>query len=142
MNKTLTTILIVTVLSGGVYLSCSKSSANGPAQTDFATFGKEVSVNTVFAAKGKKGVVVLDVREPFEYNEEHIPGVVHIPMGEALQRSSEFLSNKVVIVTCRSGNRSGQVTDVLRAQGHTHVHNMSGGIRAWKSAGFPVTTEK
>ncbi|MBN2344668.1 MAG: rhodanese-like domain-containing protein [Deltaproteobacteria bacterium] len=43
-----------------------------------------------------------------------------------------------MLVTCRSGNRSGSVTKALRDQGHTHVHNMAGGIRAWKAAGYPV----
>jgi rhodanese-related sulfurtransferase len=43
-----------------------------------------------------------------------------------------------VIVTCRSGNRSGQVTQFLKANGFEDVHNMSGGIIAWEEAGFPV----
>ena len=47
-----------------------------------------------------------------------------------------------LIILCRSGNRSGRVTDALRQQGHTNVHNMAGGIRAWKSAGLPVESGK
>jgi rhodanese-related sulfurtransferase len=132
------------VLFGMVaWVSCSSSSvANGPAQMDSSKWGEVVSVKTVAAMKGKDGVVVLDVREPDEYNDAHIPGVMHIPMGQVLDRESEFIDAKIVFVTCRSGNRSGRITDALRDQGHTHVHNMAGGIRAWKSAGNPVETGK
>ncbi|MCB9139141.1 MAG: rhodanese-like domain-containing protein [Caldilineaceae bacterium] len=84
------------------------------------------------------GVVVLDVREQWEYDEGHIPGVVLIPMNEVPARLSEIPTDGTVIVTCRSGNRSGQVTSFLRDQGYTNVHNMQGGIVAWEAAGLPV----
>lgn len=125
-----------------MWVSCSSSAAFGPAQTDPEQYGEEVSVNTVAAMKGKEGVVVLDVREPDEYAEAHIPGVLHIPKDQVMQRKSEFIDAKLVFVTCRSGHRSSGVTEALRAQGYTHVHNMAGGIRAWKSAGQPVEQGK
>lgn len=123
-------------------ISCSNAAAQGPAQMDSSQWGEEVSVNTVAAMKGKEGVVVLDVREDDEYAEAHIPGVLHIPMGQVMNRKAEFIDAKSVFVSCRSGNRSGRVVDALRAQGHTHVHNMAGGIRAWKAAGLPVESGK
>ncbi|MBN2344669.1 MAG: rhodanese-like domain-containing protein [Deltaproteobacteria bacterium] len=83
MTKKTTIPFVVLILGVGLYWSCSNSAiANGPAQTDPAQFGEEVSVHTVNAMKGKPGVVVLDVRTPSEYNDEHIPGVVHIPMDQ------------------------------------------------------------
>jgi rhodanese-related sulfurtransferase len=123
-------------------VSCSNAAAHGPAQTDSTQWGEEVSVNTVAAMKGKEGIVVLDVREDDEYADAHIPGVVHIPMGQVMEKKDEFINAKAVFVTCRSGNRSGRVVDALRARGHTHVHNMAGGIRAWKSADLPVESGK
>ena len=133
-------ILLTTVVA--MWISCSSSAAQGPAQMDPAQFGEEVSVKTVAAHKGKPGVVVLDVREPHEYVDAHIPGVLHIPMGEVLDRKAEFIDAKIIFVTCRSGNRSGRITDALRSEGHTNVHNMAGGIRAWKSLGLPVEQGK
>ncbi|RIK17164.1 MAG: rhodanese-like domain-containing protein, partial [Anaerolineae bacterium] len=79
-----------------------------------------------------------DVREPDEYAAGHIPGITLIPMGEVAERLSEIPTDKEVIVTCRSGNRSGQIVDFLRSQGFTNVHNMEGGIVAWEEAGYPV----
>ncbi|MEM7531462.1 MAG: rhodanese-like domain-containing protein [Chloroflexota bacterium] len=50
----------------------------------------------------------------------------------------EIPTDKTVILTCRSGNRSGKATDFLRQQGYTNVHNMAGGILAWQQAGYAV----
>lgn len=97
-----------------------------------------VDASMVAAIKDQEGVWVLDVREQSEYDEGHIPGVTLIPMGEVPNRLSEIPTDQQVIVTCRSGNRSGQITEYLREQGFTNVHNMEGGILAWQAAGFEV----
>jgi rhodanese-related sulfurtransferase len=81
---------------------------------------------------------MLDVREPDEYQAGHIPGITLIPMGEVANRLSEIPTDKTIIVTCRSGNRSAQIADFLRESGYTDVHNMEGGILAWENAGLPV----
>ena len=83
-------------------------------------------------------MLVLDVREQWEYDEGHIPGVTLMPMAKVSQRLDEIPADKTVIVTCRSGNRSGQVADYLRQQGFDNVHNMGGGILAWEAAGYDV----
>jgi len=97
-----------------------------------------VDVQTVASVKDRVDVVVLDVREQDEYDTGHIPGVVLIPMGEVPNRLAEIPTDKEVIVTCRSGNRSGQITDFLRQQGYGNVHNMEGGILAWEAAGYDI----
>lgn len=97
-----------------------------------------VDVETVAEVRERDDVLVLDVREQWEYDEGHIPGVTLIPMAEVSQRLDEIPADKTVIVTCRSGNRSGQVTDYLRQQGFDNVHNMDGGILAWEAAGYDV----
>ena len=103
-----------------------------------ASLPDTVEVQTVAQLKGQDDVVLLDVREPSEYAEGHIPGVALIPMGEVPNRLSEIPKDKTVIVTCRSGNRSGQIAEYLRQQGYDDVHNMKGGILAWQDAGLPV----
>lgn len=105
---------------------------------DLATLPDQVDVQTVSSIKDQENVLVLDVREKWEYDEGHIPGVTLIPMGEVSSRLDEIPTDKEVIVTCRSGNRSGQITDYLRQQGFDNVHNMEGGILAWEAAGLPV----
>lgn len=140
MKNKILTLVAIAAFAVITYFACSTNStaAAQSTQTDPAQLGEEVSVHTVAALKGKKDVIVLDVREPFEYENAHIPDVVLIPKGKAIQRKAEYIKYKTVLITCRSGNRSGQVVEALRAQGHTNVHNMLGGIKAWKSAGLPV----
>lgn len=107
-------------------------------QVDITKLGPTVDVATVKALQGRSDVVVLDVREQSEYDAGHIAGVKLIPMGTVANRLNEIPKDKPVIVTCHSGNRSGQVTEFLRQQGYTNVHNMTGGITAWQQAGYPV----
>ncbi|MBP6470639.1 MAG: rhodanese-like domain-containing protein [Chloroflexi bacterium] len=97
-----------------------------------------VDAQTVYDIKDRADVVVFDVREQDEYDAGHIPGVTLIPLGEVPNRLSEIPKDKTVIMTCRSGNRSGQAADFLRQNGYTNVHNMEGGIVAWQQAGLPV----
>ncbi len=101
--------------------------------------GDAVDVQTVAKLKDRDDVYLLDVREQWEYDEGHIPGVTLLPMGEVQGRLDEIPTDKEVIVTCRSGNRSGQVTDYLRQNGFDNVHNMQGGIVAWEQAGYEVS---
>lgn len=105
---------------------------------DLADLPQEVDVHTVFELKDRDDVYLLDVREQFEYDEKHIPGVNLLPITEIEGRVDEVPTDKTVLVTCRSGNRSNQVTQFLRQNGFDNVHNMAGGIIAWEEAGYPV----
>ena len=113
--------------------------AEVPADTAPINLADSVDVHTVAKVKDRDDVYLLDVRAQWEYDEVHIPGVTLLPMGEVPARLSEIPTDKEVIVTCRSGNRSGQITDYLRQNGFDNVHNMSGGIVAWEDAGYEVS---
>ena len=137
-------ILLILVMLGTAVACGGTATTTAPdpvvAVDDSAEFdlAGTVDVQTVASVKDREDVVVLDVREQWEYDEGHIPGVTLIPMGEVANRLAEIPTDKEVIVTCRSGNRSGQVTDFLRQQGFDNVHNMDGGILAWQAAGYDV----
>ena len=97
-----------------------------------------VDVQTTSEVMTRDDVIVLDVREQWEYDEGHIPGVIHMPMNDVSANLDQIPTDQTIIVSCRSGNRSGQVTNFLREQGYENVHNMEGGIVAWERAGLPV----
>lgn len=114
--------------------------ADPPVETAAETLslGPSVDVQTVDEIRQRDDVYLIDVREQYEYDEAHIPNITLIPLGQVPDRISEIPTDKTVILTCRSGNRSGQATDFLRQQGFDNVHNMEGGIVAWQAAGLPV----
>jgi sulfur-carrier protein adenylyltransferase/sulfurtransferase len=76
-------------------------------------------------------VQILDVRQPAEYNQEHIPGAVLMPMAEVMDRKSELDKDKPVLVYCAIGGRSRMASQLLAGQGFSKVLNLSGGIKAW-----------
>ena len=87
-----------------------------------------------------KGAFLLDVREQSEWEEAHVDGAVLIPLGELSNRIAEIPTDQDVLILCRSGNRSGQARDLLRAAGLSKTTSIEGGINAWISAGLPVVT--
>lgn len=79
----------------------------------------------------KKELVILDVREDYEYKEGHLEDSVWIPMGEIQDRFKELDKNKSIVVVCASGARSGQVAQFLVEHGFTDVMNLAGGLSSW-----------
>jgi sulfur-carrier protein adenylyltransferase/sulfurtransferase len=91
----------------------------------------------------KEDVVLVDVREPFEYEIAHIPGSILIPMSEFQQRESELdrFKGKEIVVHCHVGGRSMQIAGYLRRKGFAKVKNLTGGIRAWATDVDPETPQ-
>jgi hydroxyacylglutathione hydrolase len=81
-------------------------------------------------------LVVVDVREPFEWDEGHIEGAVHLPMGEAVRRMTELPADRPKAVVCAGGLRSSAVISALSRQGLSGWYNVSGGMTAWLKAGY------
>ena len=86
----------------------------------------------------RNGAVLLDVREPWEFEQIRIPGAILIPLGEVPQRLAEIPEGRDVYVYCRMGGRSARAAEFLRAHGRPAAYNVVGGIDAWKEAGLPV----
>ncbi len=100
------------------------------------------AVNTLQATMmiNKEDAMVLDVREPAEFNAGHILNARNIPLGELEKRAGELAKwkEKPIVVSCASGNRSASALGVLRKHGFTRAVNLSGGFAAWRAAGLPV----
>ncbi|HLP29052.1 MAG TPA: rhodanese-like domain-containing protein [Candidatus Didemnitutus sp.] len=80
-----------------------------------------------------ENIMLLDVRQPEEYAEQHIPNSLLIPLGELPDRVDELedYRDKEIVVICRSGNRSGQACMFLTMSGFENVVNMRGGMLSW-----------
>ena len=126
-------ILVVLLLAiiGAVVLSQTKPSA--------VVYPAEISTAQA-AEKRSQGAFILDVREPSEWTQVHIPGATLIPLGALPDRLNEVPKDQEVIVVCHSGNRSAKGRDILRAAGFNRVTSMAGGMTAWQAQGLPIAT--
>ncbi len=88
--------------------------------------------------------LILDVREPSEFESGHIPKARHIPLGQLAGRLNELdkYKDKPVLVSCQSGQRSARACGVLKKAGFETVYNLAGGIVAWERANLPVNRKK
>ncbi len=84
------------------------------------------------------GAALVDVREPSEWDEERIPGAVHIPLGELPRRLDELEEERPLYLHCRGGGRSAIAQSVLLRAGREGVTNVRGGLMGWRRAGLPV----
>jgi thioredoxin 1 len=96
----------------------------------------EVDLET-FAAAHAAGATVLDVRNPDEYEEKHVPGAVLIPLGELAARTDEVPAGDPLYVICAAGGRSLTATKALVGAGYSAV-SVAGGTNGWAAAGHPV----
>ncbi len=75
--------------------------------------------------------LLLDVRDPNEWEIGHLPDAIRISVNELQGRMNELDTAREMVVYCRSGMRSGRAVDMLRAAGFRKVKNMTGGILRW-----------
>jgi adenylyltransferase/sulfurtransferase len=75
--------------------------------------------------------LLLDVREPHEYQIARIPGSTLIPLGQLPGRLGELDKTAEIVAHCKMGGRSQQAVDLMKQNGFTNVRNMTGGITAW-----------
>jgi molybdopterin/thiamine biosynthesis adenylyltransferase/rhodanese-related sulfurtransferase len=76
--------------------------------------------------------LLLDVREPYEYEICHIKGAKLIPVGQIPRRMVELDSSRAIVVYCHHGVRSANVVRLLREAGYAKAKNLRGGIEAWR----------
>jgi rhodanese-related sulfurtransferase len=86
-----------------------------------------------------EGAPVIDVRQPDEYEEAHVPGAILIPLAEVPDRLAEIPSDGTALLICRSGARSMKAAEFLGGQGVVAT-NVAGGTLAWIDAGKPTVT--
>ncbi len=97
----------------------------------------QVTVHELSSLREEKpDLVVIDVREPSEWDDGHIEGAVHIPMGEAVRRLAEIPRDRPKAALCAGGLRSSLVISALEREGIGNWVNVTGGMGAWVKAGY------
>lgn len=86
-------------------------------------------------------VEVIDVREPHEWLDGHLPGARLVPLAQIRNDPKAFLTRDGVIFVCAAGVRSETAARLALKSGLKDVYNLTGGTRAWSRAGLPVEHE-
>jgi sulfate permease, SulP family len=86
-------------------------------------------------------LLVVDVREPREYEAGHIPQAQLLPMRLIPHQGRDLPKDQAIVLICRTGRRSRLAAGILQDMGFTHVFNLEGGILAWEGAGYPIAKE-
>lgn len=100
---------------------------------------EQIAVDQLLGVMAEQSVVLIDVREPWEFDSGHVPAAQLLPMSLVPGNVDRFRSEQPVFVICRSGNRSGQVVQWLAHQG-IHAINVAGGTADWQAHGYPLET--
>ena len=87
---------------------------------------------TFIAGQEEGAYTLLDVRQPGEYEAEHIPGAKLIPLPDLTDSRSQLDSQKPIVVYCASGGRSLAAAQLLSGLGFNEIYNLKGGIKAWQ----------
>ncbi|KWZ64671.1 sulfurtransferase TusA family protein [Bacillus altitudinis] len=104
----------------------------GAKQEEEQSMISEMSLN-MFQQKVKEdqSLFILDVREPDEYEAGHLPGAVHIPLGEVEQRADELNRETLIYLICHSGRRSELAAQKLKEKGFHQLINVVPGMNSW-----------
>jgi len=95
--------------------------------------------------------LIIDIREPAEYQRGHIPGAVHLPRGllefeihklvdQVCTYPNSRYEEQAIVLYCGTGGRSALAAKTLEELGYKNVISMDGGIVAWAQARFPVVS--
>jgi rhodanese-related sulfurtransferase len=92
--------------------------------------------------RDRDNVILSDVRNPEEYQREHIPGAINIPLEKLADQARKFKKSQRIIVygETHSDEASNQAAELLEGMGFRKVSDFDGGVHAWKQAGY-LTTE-
>lgn len=86
----------------------------------------------------KKNVSLIDIRNPVEAGQGSIPGAENVPMHQLPLRLDKIQKDQLVVLYCQVGVQSARACAYLSVNGFDNVHNLRGGIQAWKSSGLEV----
>ncbi|MGI8747701.1 MAG: rhodanese-like domain-containing protein [Deinococcus sp.] len=116
-----------TFFASDSFLALSSLALSGPGYRD-------VRVQDLRNAQGQ-GALILDVRTPEEYSQEHVQGAKLLPPSDLPQRTAEVPASKTVYLFCHSGRRSAQASQILVRAGKQDIPDVQGGMAAWERAG-------
>ena len=105
-----------------------------PFAEPFVRIGAEEARRKIEAGE----VSVVDVREPHEYAQGHIPGAVLVPLQRLLAAPRQYLQRDDILFVCAVGVRSVVACEMAAAIGLTRIFSLEGGTHGWAQRGYPI----
>ncbi|WP_048192571.1 rhodanese-like domain-containing protein [Methanobacterium sp. SMA-27] len=101
----------------------------------FKTISPSDALKLIKEHKNDQNLVILDVRTPWEFSDNHIEGAVNLDYTDPdfNEQIKKLDKTKYYIIYCKSGMRSVKVCEILKKLGFTHVYNIKEGFKGWKS---------
>ena len=137
----LVSLVTEAVLTGG----CVRSGIGTPGQETPAQIIENITSQEAFDLiqdnKNNSDFVIIDVRTPEEFAEEHIENAINIDFYSETFRDklNKLDKNKTYLIYCRIGGRSGNALTIMKELNFKEAYNILGGTNAWKAAGLPTT---
>lgn len=103
--------------------------------------GASISCTQAVQMMNHQHAVLIDIRPADTFHAGHIPQARSIPATEIDKKATSLPKNKPLILVCDFGRAAGSAAVRLRALGFTEVSVLGGGMRAWSTAGLPLTTK-
>ena len=103
----------------------------------FADPAHELTPTQVKEALASEDIVLIDVREPYEWEAGRIPGATHIELERLASRADEVPTDRPIVFSCRLGVRSAMAMQAFRASGWDAYH-LGGGVQRWADEGLPL----
>ena len=135
-HKPLPGVLVALILT---IVACGPASGTG-AETPKAPGAAKITAEALherLQSQDEKPLVI-DVREPHEFEAMRIDGARLAPLGSVVADLEDVDKDREIVLVCRTDNRSGKAQKLLAARGYTRLQNMEGGMVAWAKRGFPV----
>ena|SRR5665647_855005 len=125
-------LIIVTLLALSIVLVGCSSPNDRPAASEAATVNKITAEEAKARLDGESGIILVDVRTQDEYNVEHIPNAILLPVDNIVDDAETIIPDKeaTYFVYCRSGNRSATASAQLVEMGYKNIFDL-GGIKDW-----------
>jgi len=98
----------------------------------------EIDAETLHERLAADRALLVDVREPAEFAEAHIPGSVSIPLSTFDADDLPDAGDREIVLICAIGRRSKKAAEIIHASGRSEVTHLFGGLIAWEDAGFPT----
>ncbi|HST08623.1 MAG TPA: rhodanese-like domain-containing protein [Gemmatimonadaceae bacterium] len=102
----------------------------------------QLSPRELTRMRAEKGVQVVDVRNPDEWRQGHLPGAIHVPLAALPARLGELDVSAPIVLHCKGGGRSSIAASFLQSRGISNVSNLAGGFEAWVADGLGVEADK